>query len=146
MPIEAVDHINIRTANVEGMARWYEDILEMPKGPRPDFGFPGAWLYLGDLAFIHLVGVDTMPEDTDPKLEHFALRATGLADFLDRLQSNDVAYQIAEVPSLRITPDQQRQLDVRQMRQQRRAPGLGALAPRRQVGAAFMCGSAPTRS
>jgi len=102
MPIEAVDHINIRTANVEGMSQWYTDILEMPSGARPNFGFGGAWLYLGDTALIHLVEVDHLPEDTDPKLEHFALRASGLADFLDRLQSHNVAYRIAEVPSLPI--------------------------------------------
>ena len=100
MPIEGQDHVNIRTSRLDEMIEFYEDVLELRNGWRPPFSFPGAWMYLGDLAIVHLVHCDkepTAPAD-DLKLEHFALRASGLTDFLDKLQARGIAYSVDEVP------------------------------------------------
>jgi catechol 2,3-dioxygenase-like lactoylglutathione lyase family enzyme len=88
MTITKLDHVNVRTANVDAMSAWYRDVLGLPTGPRPAFAFPGAWHYCGDHPVVHLVGVDTQPgADTgDLRLEHFALSATGLPDFVARLK------------------------------------------------------------
>ena len=97
--LTAMDHVNIRTANLDDMVRWYQDILGMPTGPRPDFPFPGAWLYVGDQAFVHLVGVETQPQaggEITP--EHFAFRAKGMAEFLQRLEAAGIAHSIDPVP------------------------------------------------
>ena len=48
MQVKQLDHVNIQTANVEGMVEWYGRILNMPSGKRPPFDFPGAWLYCGE--------------------------------------------------------------------------------------------------
>ena len=45
MPLGKLDHVNVRTAQLDKMIAWYEDVLEMEVGPRPNFPFPGAWLY-----------------------------------------------------------------------------------------------------
>src|SRR5215470_4796852 len=42
MGISWLDHVNIRTANLAAMSRFYEDILGMPRGSRPEFRFGGA--------------------------------------------------------------------------------------------------------
>ncbi|MDJ0629151.1 MAG: VOC family protein [Rhodobacter sp.] len=102
MPLTGFDHVNIRTGRLDEMIAWYADVLDMQAGPRPPFGFPGAWLYLGDQALVHLVGLDTPPEARDPGLEHFALRASGLQDFLMRLQRLEVPVELAEVPGMDI--------------------------------------------
>jgi len=94
----AFDHVNIRTANLDAMVAWYGDVMEMPTGRRPDFPFPGAWLYVGDQAIVHLVAVDAAPQSIEPQIEHFAIRAQGLAGFLARLRNKAVAYELAEVP------------------------------------------------
>lgn len=94
----AFDHVNIRTAQLDVMVEWYGRVLGMPPGPRPPFDFPGAWLYLGDQALVHLVGVDAPPRGLDPRLEHFAIRAEGMTDFLAHLQAEGVAGRVAEVP------------------------------------------------
>lgn len=97
--LTAMDHVNIRTANLDDMVRWYQDILGMPAGPRPDFPFPGAWLYVGDQAFVHLVGVETQPQaGGEITLEHFAFRAKGMAEFLQRLEAAGVAHSVDPVP------------------------------------------------
>jgi catechol 2,3-dioxygenase-like lactoylglutathione lyase family enzyme len=86
-------HVNIHTTNVERLVDWYTRVLGMPAGDRPAFPFPGAWLYMGDQAVIHLVGVDSLPEHKGMlKLEHFAFNATGLRDFLARLERENVPY------------------------------------------------------
>ena len=61
MPLLAFDHVNLRTAQLEAMVAWYGDILDMHPGDRPNFPFSGAWLYLGDQALVHLIGLDTPP-------------------------------------------------------------------------------------
>src|SRR5690348_18488124 len=43
--VGTLDHFNIRTRNLSDTVRFYEDILGLEKGPRPNFAFPGAWMY-----------------------------------------------------------------------------------------------------
>jgi catechol 2,3-dioxygenase-like lactoylglutathione lyase family enzyme len=100
MKIACLDHVNVRTPNVEPMSAWYEAVLGLARGPRPDFPFPGAWLYLGDRAIVHLVGTQAAPgaDPADLRLEHFALEAEGLPAFLDRLAATGTAYRLGVTP------------------------------------------------
>lgn len=102
MQIEKLDHVNVRTANIDQMVEWYSSILGMQSGKRPPFPFPGAWLYAGDHAAIHLVGVAEEPRSVEPKIEHFALTANGLEQLIERLETNGVAYQANRVPGFGI--------------------------------------------
>ncbi|MDD9923626.1 MAG: VOC family protein [Boseongicola sp.] len=103
MPLHAFDHVNIRTANLDAMVDWYRDVLGLYAGPRPDFGFPGAWLYLQSEALIHLVGVDDAPTTGgNVALEHVAFRAKGMKEFLEKLEELGVDARIAPVPGLPI--------------------------------------------
>lgn len=98
--LKALDHVNIRTASVEAMAAWYERVLGLRSGPRPPFPFPGAWLYCGERAVVHLVGTAATPSAAESglRLEHFALDAEGLGDFIDHLDSTGTAYRIGLTP------------------------------------------------
>ncbi len=101
--IEGFDHVNVRTANLEAMTRWYGEVLGMTPGPRPDFGFPGAWLYLGEAALVHLVGVAVTPAPQgDLRLEHAAFRARDLKGFLERLDRIGQAYEFGRPPGFPI--------------------------------------------
>lgn len=104
MQLGALDHVNVRTRNLDKMADWYERVLGLERGKRPSFSFPGAWLYLGDKPIVHLVGVDrSLPAHQDDlRLEHFAISASGLTEFLTRLKKNDIAYKMAKVPDFPI--------------------------------------------
>ena len=57
MPVKDLDHVNLRTANLAGMIAFYEKVLGLTLGPRPAFGFDGAWLYCGERATVHLIAV-----------------------------------------------------------------------------------------
>ena len=74
--LKRLDHVNVRTANLDAMIDWYGAMLGMTTGPRPDFPFPGAWLYIGNDPVIHLVGVETQPPAAD-NLALGALRPRG---------------------------------------------------------------------
>ena len=103
MQIRSLDHVNLRTARLGEMIAWYGDILGLHPGARPDFSFGGAWLYIGDLAAIHLVEVSETPvTGQDLRLEHFALGASGLADFLEGLKAASVPYDLRRVPGFPI--------------------------------------------
>jgi len=93
MEIKKLTHVNVHTTNVERLVEWYDRVLGMRAGDRPPFPFPGAWLYCGNQAAVHLVGVDQLPEHEGTlKLEHFAFDAVGLEEFLARLDREQVPY------------------------------------------------------
>ena len=103
MPLTGFDHVNVRTANLDAMVEWYGRVLGMTSGKRPGFPFPGAWLYLGDQALIHLVGVTDEPASVEPKIEHFAIRADGLEVFLIHLKAEQVEARIGRIEDFGIT-------------------------------------------
>lgn len=96
--LQVLDHVNIRTANLGALRRFYSDVLGLKDGARPPFKFGGAWLYCGEQAAVHLVEVPQAPAGHQPRIEHFAFRAAGLVAFLARLKHSRTAYQIALVP------------------------------------------------
>ena len=98
MPLTVLDHVNVRTARLGEMTAFYAEVLGLRPGVRPPFSFGGAWLYCDGRAAIHLVEVATAPRGEEPRIEHFAFKAEGLADFLATLRRMDVAYRIATVP------------------------------------------------
>jgi catechol 2,3-dioxygenase-like lactoylglutathione lyase family enzyme len=73
MAIERLDHYSIRTTDVDATRRFYEDVLGLEVGPRPNFPFPGVWLYQGEIAVVHVVGVD--PSDTSGLQDYLGDRA-----------------------------------------------------------------------
>lgn len=96
MEIGRLDHVNLRTTRLDEMIAWYAEVLGMPAGPRPDFPFPGAWLYAGDAAAVHLVGIDGDPatgSEEKLKLEHFAFTASGEEAFEARLKARGERYR-----------------------------------------------------
>ena len=106
MRIDKLDHVNIRTTQLDTMVEWYGTVLGMYPGDRPAFPFPGAWLYAGEAAAVHLVGIDGNAgagSESQLKLEHFAFSATGLADFEDKLRQLSVTYRRVEVPGFDLT-------------------------------------------
>jgi catechol 2,3-dioxygenase-like lactoylglutathione lyase family enzyme len=102
MQIGLLDHVNVRTSRLQSMVEWYGRVLGMPTGPRPDFPFPGAWLYSAGRPTVHLIGLAKEPQVTDMKLEHFAFQATGLKSFLEKLKREKVAYELVHVPGAHV--------------------------------------------
>lgn len=100
MGIDRLDHVNILTDQLDALTHWYEDVLGLKSGDRPNFPFPGSWLYAEGKAVVHLVHADKAPRAMEPRIEHFAFSATGFKDFTQRLAEHRVDYTIDPVPGL----------------------------------------------
>ena len=105
MSVTGLDHVNIRTTQLAEMVRFYEEVLGLASGPRPGFSFPGAWLYCGPQAVVHLIEVPTPPQpSTDSGLEHFAFSGAGTReDFKARLTAQGVEHWEGEPPGTGLT-------------------------------------------
>ena len=105
MRIEQLNHVNIRTTQLDVMVDWYTNFLGLSSGARPNFPFPGAWMYAGDTAIVHLVGIEGTPAvgaEVKLKLEHFSLTGTGGAEFEAKLRTEDIKYRRADIPEFNI--------------------------------------------
>ena len=105
MPLVKLDHVNVRTTQLDVMIDWYTTVLGMRTGERPNFSFSGAWMYANDTAMVHLVEIEGPPAagaELQLKLEHFAFTATDMTTFESRLQALGEKYQRSEVPSANI--------------------------------------------
>ena len=116
MPVRALDHCSIRTVKLKESRDFYVDSLGMDDGDRPDFPFPGHWLYVDGHAVVHLVGVDPddpsglqeyLGGDIDPEaldgsgsFDHIAFRATDAPALIERLKRNNVPYRERQVPNM----------------------------------------------
>jgi catechol 2,3-dioxygenase-like lactoylglutathione lyase family enzyme len=115
MGISVLDHYSIRTLKLDETRVFYVDALGLREGPRPPFKFPGVWLYRGDKAIVHVVGIDPKnPAATTDYLgikgeldvvgtgtfDHVAFLATGLADMRTRLREMGIEPRERSVPDL----------------------------------------------
>src|SRR5262249_13042171 len=55
LAIDTLQHVNIRCIDAAASRDFYVQVIGLKEGYRPPFNFPGHWLYLGEVAVIHLV-------------------------------------------------------------------------------------------
>lgn len=104
MQITHLDHVSVQTTRLDEMIAWYTDILGFTSGKRPDFPFPGAWLYAGDTVMVHLVAMsepEATGSETSLKLEHFAFKATDAKSFEARLTAAGQEYRRVEIAQIK---------------------------------------------
>ncbi|WP_231969952.1 hypothetical protein [Polynucleobacter necessarius] len=61
----SLNHCSIRSLEIEKTTEFFSKVLGLTVGPRPEFPFPGVWLYNGDEsslanAVLHLIAIDKM--------------------------------------------------------------------------------------
>ena len=69
-----VHHVSINVDNLDACLDFYVEKLGLEVLPRPDFGFPGAWLRSGGQE-VHLIQIE---DHSAPKGQHFAFRVADL--------------------------------------------------------------------
>ena len=104
MSISRLDHVSLRTRQLQRMIEWYDDILGIKSGFRPQFSYPGAWLYVGEIPVVHLVGTDDDGAGAEQalKLEHFAFAANDLKAFEARLKAKNIPFRRSEKPDINL--------------------------------------------
>ena len=118
MSLSSLDHCSIRTVKLRETREFYVKILGMVDGNRPDFPFPGAWLYVDGVAVVHLIGVDPegssslssyLDDEMDADvltgsgaLDHIAFRAKDPDLVMSRLKENRYEYRERYISSMNL--------------------------------------------
>ena len=102
MAIKSLDHVNIRTSKARETMKFYTEILDFSEGFRPPFNFPGAWLYAGESAVIHLLFDNSEPGYNYNPVDHIAFEASGYQETMQRLESANWEYRCSDVPNTKI--------------------------------------------
>lgn len=101
MTMAWLDHVNIRTARLDEMSEFYENVLGLKRGKRPLFEFGGAWLYCNGRAIVHLVESTRRVPSKEAQVEHFALRSTGsMKRFQTKLRKHDAPYNVVSLDEI----------------------------------------------
>ena len=100
MPLEAMEHFNIRAADLEATKNFYCDVLGMKVGERPAFKFPGYWIYLGETACVHLIAADNADvkkEAGSGAIDHVAFAGTDIRGFVANAKAHNVSMKHKKV-------------------------------------------------
>ena len=94
MPAHAMNHFTVLAENLRETCDFYRDLLGLTEGYRPDMGFPGAWLYAGEQAVLHVINRAPLPQSRAGVLDHMAFSAIDLAGTVGKLEEKGVRYQL----------------------------------------------------
>src|ERR1700759_5778756 len=101
MSVGVLDHFNIRTRKLADTVRFYEDVLGLEKGDRPNFSFPGAWMYSEGKPVVHLVDISQTSEQQKPDsgvVHHVAFASRGFDSMKQRLASKGMTFYSRQGP------------------------------------------------
>ena len=94
MAIHDMNHFTVLTHDLAATRRFYTDILGLKEGYRQDLGFPGAWLYCGDRAVLHVIAGRPLPNPPAGVLDHMAFSANDLPRTVATLKANNIDYNL----------------------------------------------------
>jgi catechol 2,3-dioxygenase-like lactoylglutathione lyase family enzyme len=103
MPLLRLEHYLVLSDDIDATRDFYCDVLGMREGFRPKLGFPGYWLYVGDVPSIHIAEWESyavwtkevgIPISSRAKstgaVDHIAFNASGFDETRARLQARGI--------------------------------------------------------
>ena len=97
----SLDHVTLRTRDLDGTREFLVSLLDMEAGYRPGFPFPGHWLYANGAPIVHLIPGAGVPTDqANEMIDHVGFRLTGYALYLQKLQNMRVGFSAMDLPDL----------------------------------------------
>ncbi|AWQ07087.1 VOC family protein [Bordetella bronchiseptica] len=111
MPLHYLEHYLVQTPDMGKTVDWYERVLQLRRGPTPDFGFPVQWMYIGDKDVLHIthggakvtdnrkayLGQQSQAVSGSGVIDHVAFRCSGLVDMLDNLRRQGAEFRERQV-------------------------------------------------
>lgn len=109
MPITQMQHYMVLSKDLEKTRRFYCDVLGLRIGPRPPFDFEGLWIYIGDVAVVHVAGqasyeatgrlTDVVAErHGSGSVDHIAFAADNWDELVASFDEHGVEYRASVVP------------------------------------------------
>jgi catechol 2,3-dioxygenase-like lactoylglutathione lyase family enzyme len=115
MALTGMQHLLVLTDELEATRDFYRDALGLQEGERPPLEFDGHWLYLGDVACVHVadrrsyaahagtVGLEVAQTATgEAMIDHIAFGADDYEEISERLREAGVETIENEVPAAKM--------------------------------------------
>lgn len=99
----SLDHVGVLTTDLDNSIRFFEEVIGLKTGPRPDLDFDGAWLYDDDRAVVHLMVLGEFDPSHTGALHHVAFKAEGSAAFETLLKEKNLDYRKVYTPESDLT-------------------------------------------
>ena len=93
MAVLGMNHFTILTDDVEATIKFYGELLGLRAGPRPNFNFPGAWLYADNDPILHIIGGRKKSDLKAGVIDHMACTGRDLAATLSTLKSRGIEHE-----------------------------------------------------
>jgi catechol 2,3-dioxygenase-like lactoylglutathione lyase family enzyme len=115
MPLTELNHYLVVSKDLERSMQFYRDVLGMQLADRPDFGFPGYWLKVGDQTCLHLASQDEskvrdqyLLKDHPPgttgsgSVDHIAFLATNPKAVRDQISHHKIKMHFRSLPDAKL--------------------------------------------
>jgi catechol 2,3-dioxygenase-like lactoylglutathione lyase family enzyme len=94
--IQGMNHFTVIADDLEATVRFYVDVVGLARGPRPDLGFAGAWLYADGRPILHVYGDRPVPPGRAGVIDHMAFTAKGLREVKVRFDERGWKYDLRQ--------------------------------------------------
>ncbi len=109
MPITQMQHYMVLSQDLEKTRHFYCDVLGLRAGPRPPFDFEGLWIYVGEVAVVHVAGRDSYigtgrlkdaarERHGSGSVDHIAFAADNYDELVASFEKHGVRYRASNVP------------------------------------------------
>jgi catechol 2,3-dioxygenase-like lactoylglutathione lyase family enzyme len=95
VPVKSINHVGRMTKRLEASRLFYRDVLGFREVQRPNFDFPGAWLYNYGI-MIHLIQNEAAPNpegEIQTRGDHLALHVDDVGEVEKLLKEHGVEYR-----------------------------------------------------
>lgn len=94
--IHGLNHFTVIAEDLDRTLDFYTGLLGLQQGPRPDLGFPGAWLYADGRPVLHVYSDRPVPPQRAGVIDHMAFSARGLKEVMARFDAKGVPYDLRQ--------------------------------------------------
>ena len=100
MPALSLDHWNVFCKDLKKTVDLLREVCRsLRDGDRPPFNFPGAWLYAGEKAILHLVSESGRKDHGGGAIDHVAINCADIRGTIDRIKKDKVPFEVRKVPA-----------------------------------------------
>jgi len=97
MPVNGINHINIRTTDIAASSQFYIDVFDFEFRSIPMATGHANWLFDNNgRAIIHLRAMAADSASTGP-IDHVALDCEGQAEIVERLKARGIEYSVFNI-------------------------------------------------
>ena len=97
--IIGMNHFTAISANPEITLDFYQNLLGLKVGFRPDLGFSGAWLYAGETVVLHLYFDRPVPDSPAGVIDHMAFTTQNLKEVKSKFDALNYPYKLQHKPN-----------------------------------------------